>query len=69
MDILPELSSKQLDRLSEFVSNLALVIIASLVLPNIFGPQKTNILELVLGCILTTVLLSLSMVFIRKTDE
>ena len=63
---IPELNDKQLDRLSEFLSNFSLLIIASLVLPNIFGTNKPNIIELLGGVILTILLLSISMIVIRK---
>ena len=41
-----ELNDKQLNRLSEYLSNFSLIIIASLVLPNIFGVDKLNMTEL-----------------------
>lgn len=66
MEFIPELNDKQLDRLSEFLSNFSLLIVASLVLPNIFGTSGPDITELVAGIILTMLLLLTSMVIIRK---
>lgn len=48
---IPELNDKQLDRLSEFLSNFSPLIVATLVLPNIFGVDRPNIFELRLGLI------------------
>lgn len=42
IEIIPQLNKKQLDRLSEFLSNFSLLIIATLVLPNIIGDDKPN---------------------------
>lgn len=69
MDIIPELNDKQLDRLSEFLSNLSLLIVATLILPNIFGTDIPDMNDLVSGAALTTVLISISMIIIRKKDE
>lgn len=66
MDIIPELNDKQLDRLSEFLSNLSLVSVASLVIPNIFRVDKFNVFDLTLGLVLTAAFLLLSMILIRK---
>ena len=66
---IPELNDKQLDRLSEFLSNLSLLIVATLILPNIFGGGKPNTNDLMSGVALTMLLLSISMIIIRKNDE
>lgn len=69
MNFVPELNDKQLDRLSEFLSNLSLLIIATLVLPNIFGASKPNANNLMSGAALTTLLLTISMILVRKNYE
>lgn len=66
MDIIPELNDKQLDRLSEFLSNLSLLLIASLILPNLTGIGKSNMLELTLGLISTIIVLSLSLLILKR---
>ena len=66
MDFIPELSDKQLDRLSEFLSNFSLLIMATLVLPNIFGGETPNKDYLLSGVSLTILLLSLSIIIINK---
>ncbi|MDO8429450.1 MAG: hypothetical protein Q7S88_02365 [Candidatus Daviesbacteria bacterium] len=66
IDFFPELSDKQLDRLSEFLSNASLLSVASLVIPNIFGFDKLNILDLTLGLVLTAAFLSTSLIIIRR---
>lgn len=66
MDFIPELNDKQLDRLSEFLSNLSLLIVVTLVIPNVIGIDKPNITELLGGILLTILLLSVSMVIIRR---
>lgn len=65
MDYIPELNDKQLDRLSEFLANIALLIIASLIFPNIFGTSSSNIIELLGGIILTLLLMFISMVIVK----
>ena len=45
MEIVPELNDSQMDRISEFLSNLSLVVIASLVIPNLIGVDKPNMTE------------------------
>lgn len=64
--MIPELSEKQLNRLSEFLSNFALLIVASLVIPNAIGTSEPNIIEFSGGIILTILLLSTSMVILGK---
>ena len=49
MDFIPEFNDKQLDRLSEFLSNTSLLSLASLVFPNLFRIDKPNMLDLKLG--------------------
>lgn len=63
---IPEFSDKQLDRLSEFFSNFSLLIMATLVLPNIFGVDKPNMIDLTLGLIVAVGLLLLSMILVKK---
>ena len=67
MRIIPRLNDKQLDRLSEFLSNLSLLVIATLVLPNIFGTGQPDNNNLISGFALTILLLSISMILV-KTD-
>lgn len=69
MDYIPELNDKQLDRLSEFLSNLSLLVVATLVLPNIFGGNGLDINELISGAMLTTLFLSVSMIIVRGHNE
>lgn len=69
MDIIPELNDKQLDRLSEFLSNLSLLFVATLVVPNIFGVSKLNMSDLMSGIGLTILFLFTSMILIRKDNE
>lgn len=68
MDFVPELNDKQLDRLSEFLSNTSLLSLASLVFPNIFGIDRPNMLDLTLGLGMTAGFLLASLVLIRKYD-
>ncbi len=65
MDIIPELNDKQLDRLSEFLANFTLLMIASLVLPNIFGTE-INSRQFISGITLTILSFLFSMIIIRK---
>lgn len=66
MKFVPELNDKQLDRLSEFMSNFSLLMMASLVLPNLLGVDKLNSGELLSGLILTITFL-LGSVFVLRT--
>lgn len=66
IDIIPQLNNKQLDRLSEFLANLSLLFIATLVLPNIFGNTKLNMNDFLSGVGLTILFLLVSMILIRK---
>ena len=66
VDIIPQLNDKQLDRLSEFVSNLSLLVVATLVLPNIFEANFPDTKYLLSGIALTILLLSISMILVRK---
>lgn len=63
---LPQLNDKQLNRLSEFSSNLAILTIATFVLPNLFGVDKLSREDLQLGLSLTVGLLVSSMFLIKK---
>jgi len=69
MGLIPEFNDKQLDRISEFLSNLSLLIIATLILPNIFGVNKPNINDILSGITLTIMFLLTSIILIRKNDE
>lgn len=69
MEFIPELNDKQLDRISEFLSNFSLLVIATLVLPNIFGLNKPNTNDLISGILLTILTLTISMIIIRKNYE
>lgn len=66
VDIIPELNDKQLDRLSDFLSNASLLSVASLVIPNIFGVDKLNVFDLTLGLGMTIGFLFTSLILIRK---
>ena len=66
MDIIPELNEKQLDRLSEFLANLSLLFVATLILPNIFGGNKPNTNDLMSGLGLTILFLLSSMLIIKE---
>ena len=66
---IPELNDRQLDRLSEFLLNLSLVFVATLVLPNIFGSSKLNMSDLMSGIGLTILFIFTSMILIRKDYE
>lgn len=66
LELVPELNDKQLNRLSEFLSNLSLLVVASLVIPNVLGPNKPNIFEIIDGIIITILLLSFSIILLRK---
>lgn len=69
MDIIPQLNDRQLDRLSEFSANFSLLILASLVIPNIFGVDKPNMTELILGLMLTAGLLLASITILRRRHD
>ncbi|OGE14060.1 hypothetical protein A2111_00940 [Candidatus Daviesbacteria bacterium GWA1_38_6] len=66
LNLVPELNNKQLDRFSEFLSNFALLIVATLILPNLFGIETPNMVELNRGITLAGGLLILSLVLIRR---
>ena len=66
MEIITELNDKQLNRLSEYLSNFSLLIVATIVLPNIFGIDRPNIIEVRWGIILTILLLIASMTLLRN---
>lgn len=66
MDFIPELNDKQLDRISEFLSNTALLSLASLVFPNLFGIDRPHVLDLTLGLGMTAGFLLASLILIRK---
>ncbi|OGE64762.1 hypothetical protein A3I48_00020 [Candidatus Daviesbacteria bacterium RIFCSPLOWO2_02_FULL_36_7] len=66
MDFIPEFNDKQLDRLSEFLSNTSLLSLASLVFPNLFRIDKPNMLDLTLGLGMTAGFLLASLILIRK---
>lgn len=61
-----EFNDKQLDRLSEFFANLSIVVVASLIIPNLFGANQPNMVELSKGIVLSLILLILSLVIIRR---
>lgn len=48
-----ELNDKQLDRMSEFLGNFSILVLATLVIPNLFGIDKTNLSELRLGLVVS----------------
>lgn len=63
-----ELNDKQLERLSEFLSNLAVLIVAELILPNLFNVQRPNTLNVIVGLILTWGLVAASIFIVRKHE-
>jgi len=66
IDIFPELNNKQLDRLSEFLANFSLLLIATLVLPNLFGVNTPNMVELNRGILIALASLIISLVLIKR---
>lgn len=66
---IPELNDRQLDKLSDYFSNLSLLIIATLVIPNIFGVSKPNTQDFMSGIALTILLLSISMILVRRNND
>lgn len=68
MVTVPEFNDRQIDRLSEFLANLSILIVASLILPNIFGVEKPDTNDLIAGAVLTTLLLIISMILIRRNS-
>ena len=67
MNYLPKkLSTKQLDRISEFSANLGLVFFAGLVLPVAISVDKINVFAVVLGIVMTILSLVVSIVIIKK---
>lgn len=66
---IPEFNDKQLNRLSEFCANVSILIIATFVLPNVFGIDKLNSNQLKLGLILTGGLLLASMFLIKNNGN
>lgn len=61
----PEFNDRQLNRLSEFLSNSSILTLASFVVPNIFGIDRPNLYELVLGIVATVSLLVASLVLLE----
>ncbi len=68
-DIIPELNDKQLNRLSEYLGNFSLLVIASLVIPNLIGNKTFNSLEIASGIIISIMLVSSSIYILKKTNE
>lgn len=69
MEFIPELNDKQLDRISEFLSNFSLLMLATMVLPNIIGVDKLNFGELLSGLLLTITFLVGSVFILRNAHE
>lgn len=69
MEVIPELNAKQLNRFSEFLSNFSLLIIATLVLPNLFGVDKPNTNDIQSGIVLSVLFLLESLALLRNKDE
>ena len=61
-----ELTDRQLDRLSEFCSNLSLLLLSSIVIPELFGFDKALLPSLIFGLTAATFSLVLSLLLIRK---
>lgn len=64
-----KLNDKQMDRLSEFFSNFSLLIIATLVLPNLFGVDKTGVNDILSGIVLSVYFLLASLILLRTNYE
>lgn len=63
---LPRFNDRQLDRLSEFSSNFSLIIVAALIIPNIVGVDKPNMIEVLSGLVIAILLLVASLILLRK---
>ena len=61
-----ELSDKQLDRLSEFCANLALVYIAAVITPMFSGVDSIGLNRVVFGLTLAAGSLVLSLIFAKQ---
>jgi len=61
-----ELSEKQLDRLSEFCSNLSLLLLSSIVIPELFGFDKALLPSLIFGISATVFSLILSLLLVGR---
>ena len=66
---IPELSEKQLDRLSEYLGNFSLLLVATLILPNMFGVSTPDMVEFRKGIISSAGLLILSLSLARKVKK
>ena len=64
--MVPKLNQKQLERLSDFCANLAVVFVASFILPIFFGVDKFDPRLVVLGLLLTIFTLWASLFLERK---
>ncbi len=60
------LNVKQLDRLSEILGNLSLLILATFVLPFILGSEKFDIIKTLGGGITSVGTFILSLIFLKK---
>lgn len=69
MEIISKLNTKQLNRFSEFLSNFSLLIIATLVLPNLFGVDKPNLIDILSGIVLSVFFLVESLALLRNKNE
>lgn len=61
-----KLNKKQLDRLSEFASNMALVLFGSLVIPILSGIQNMNVANVIIGLILGVFSLLVSLFLVKR---
>ncbi len=61
-----QLNAKQLDRLSEFSGNLALVFLSALIIPVISGFDSPSPVKVVLGVVVPVLFLAISLILLKK---
>lgn len=65
---IPELNDKQLNRLSEFLVNFSILTLATLVIPNLIGIDRPNLIELALGVMISLTSLLGSLILLKSHD-
>lgn len=66
----PEFNERQLNRLSEYLSNFSIVIVAALVLPNMFVVvDKRNDNEILSGIVIAILFLLASLFLLRNKND
>ncbi|OGY09038.1 MAG: hypothetical protein A2782_00940 [Candidatus Blackburnbacteria bacterium RIFCSPHIGHO2_01_FULL_43_15b] len=63
-----ELNDNQLDRISEFLGNFSILILATLVIPNVFGVDTHNFNNLMSGTVVYGLTLLASVIILRSHD-